>query len=82
MPLRKGTRVRFTIEDLGASRRDDLSRVVRETPAVGQEGIVAFAHPNPRLASEGWFFVAIDSREERGTTLYVGVTLRMVEVTP
>lgn len=72
-----GTRVRFVKDNLGASRRDDLGHVVEETYGLGDEGRVAFRHPNKKACPD-WFYVEVDSKKVPGEKLYVGVTARMI----
>ena len=78
-PPKKGTRVRFTCDGLGASRREDLSRVTGEVYGVGDEGIVAFRHPNKARLPE-WFYVEVNSKGVTGEKRYVGVTGSMYEI--
>lgn len=72
-----GTKVRFTVDGLGASERDNLGRVTSEVYGIGDTGTVHYAHPNPQC--KGWFYVEVESRRERGHKLYVGVAPHMVE---
>jgi len=72
-PKTVGTRVRFLLEGLGASRRDDLSHFTRETYGVEDEGVIAFAHPNPSVRTVGWVFVEVASKECPGEKRYVAV---------
>lgn len=76
--LRKGMRVRFTANNLGASERDALHRVTADRYDAGDVGIVAFPHPN-RQACRGWWYVAVDSKVGPARTLYVAVAPGMVE---
>jgi hypothetical protein len=78
---RAGTRVRFTIDKLGASRRDELRWVTGESYGVGDEGHVAFPHPNRKRCPE-WFYVEVESKNTPGEKRYVGVTARMVITSP
>ncbi len=74
-----GTRVRFVKSDLGASERDDLSHVVEEKFGVGDEGVIAFPHPNKTIAVVGWCYVEVQSKTIPGRLLYVGVRANMIE---
>lgn len=79
-----GTLVRFTADNLGASKIDELSRVTGDRYGVGDSGVVAFAHPNPALAAR-WFYVQVKAKTpptpegDGDEFLYVGVTDRMCE---
>ncbi len=80
MQPKKGTRVRFITDSLGASERDELSRCVTDTWGKGEEGIAAFPHPAKKLADEGWIYVEVDSKSGEARKLYVGVSPRMFEL--
>lgn len=87
--VRPGVRVRFTRNNLGASERDDLGHnVAGEDVGVGDQGVIAFPHPNkllrpPRATTPGgWWYVEVESRTRPGEKLYVGVCLAMIEVVP
>jgi hypothetical protein len=73
-----GTRVRFTIDQLGASRRDELYVVTGEVYGVGDEGVVAFRHSNTRMCPN-WVYVEVASKAAPGEKRYVGVTRHMCE---
>jgi hypothetical protein len=73
-----GSRVRFTADKLGASKRDELWCVTGEDYGAGDEGVVAFPHPNKKNLPD-WFYVEVDSKEEPGEKRYIGVSPRMVE---
>lgn len=74
-----GKRVRFTMDGLGASKLGELHCCVEKTFGSGDEGEVAFLHPNPEMRD--WFYVqVIEHRPLGNRTLYVGCTLRMCEV--
>jgi hypothetical protein len=81
--MKIGTRVRFTRDNLGASRRDDLCHIVAaEAFGQGDAGTVAFMHPNQKPSPrgcKGWFYVEVESKTEPGVKLYVGVHPAMVE---
>jgi len=77
-PFPPGSRVKFTINNLGASLRTELSRVTEETYGTDDAGVVAFAHPN-RKACPDWVYVEVDSKNEPGAKRYVGVNPHMVE---
>lgn len=76
--MKIGSKVRFTRNGLGLSRRDDLSRVVAETVNAGDVGTVAFRHPNKRMCPD-WVYVEVESKAEPGTKLYAGVGPSMIE---
>jgi hypothetical protein len=77
--IAQGTRVRFTRNGLGVSRRDDLSHVVAsEVANIGDVGTVAFRHPNVTKCAD-WVYVEVDSKTEPGLKLYVGVSPSMIE---
>jgi hypothetical protein len=78
MPVPAGAKVRFTMDSLGASRRDDLGHVVAETFGIGDEGQAAFIHPHKMCAATGWFYVEVVSKVN-GEKLYVGVRSGMWE---
>ena len=71
-----GTPVRFLLNKLGASRRDQLFAVTGDDFGIGDGGVVAFAHPNQK-ACRGWVYVEVESKvtDEK---LYVGVGPSMV----
>ena len=75
--LKVGVRVRFTMANLGASDRDALHGTTGDCPPIGAEGVVSFAHPNPKLRPEWWY---VEWTTPSGRTLYVGVLSRMVEI--
>ena len=77
--MKNGTRVRFTVDRLGASEINNLGVIVAEPWGIGDEGVVSFPHPNRNLANEGWVYVEVRSRID-GRPLYVGVSQRMIEV--
>ena len=79
MDLKKGQRVRFVADNLGASERDELHRVVADRYGRGDESVVDFKHPNKKACPD-WWYVAVDSKSGEPRKLYVGVTARMVEV--
>lgn len=87
-----GRRVRFTRDNLSASKLGELHAVVTTKFGRGDEGVVAFRHPNfARLPN--WFYVQVVQTApapasadwhfnySRGfhRVLYVGVTESMVE---
>jgi hypothetical protein len=76
-----GDKVRFITDQLGASRRDELYQVTSDTYGIGDEGYVAFYHPNQKTCPD-WFYVEVDSKTEPGVKLYVGITTRMCEPLP
>jgi hypothetical protein len=78
MAFKKGERVRFTTEGLGASKADELYCVTGETYGPGDEGTVAFRHPNKKALPD-WFYVEVPSKSEPGAMRYVGVAPLHVE---
>ena len=77
-----GPRVRFTINTLGASESGNLTRMAADvdTYNVGDEGVVAFEHPNAKISMSGWVYVEVDSKSEPKRKLYVAVGASMYEV--
>lgn len=74
-----GTRVKFTLDRLGACpNKEDLFHTTEEIYGAGDVGIVSFPHPN-RVALPDWFYVEVDSKEKPGEKRYVGVSEHMVE---
>lgn len=78
-PIPIGKKVRFTIDNLGASLRDALYASTGETYGPDDVGTVAFMHPNTKLCPD-WAYVEVDSKAAPGEKRYVGVTQRMVLV--
>ena len=78
-PPHEGMRVRFLINNLGASLRNDLSHTVEEVFGLGDAGTVVFQHSNVALRSEGWWYVEVARKVAPGLALYVGVTPEIVE---
>jgi len=74
-----GTAVRFTVNGLGASERDNLNAVTGDTYGVDEVGTVAFRHPNV-AALPHWFYVQVWSKSGKPRDLFVGVDLNMCEV--
>ncbi|HZL96041.1 MAG TPA: hypothetical protein VFB99_20455 [Vicinamibacterales bacterium] len=79
--LKRGQRVRFTRDNLGASLRDELYCVTAERYNIGDEGVVSFPHPNQKpapMGCKGWWYVEVDSKDVPGEKRYVGVHPMMV----
>lgn len=72
-------RVRFTLGSLGSSEAYDLRHITPERYHVGEEGTLAFKHPDKGLAADGWVFVEVDSKIGEPRKLYVGVGPYMYE---
>jgi hypothetical protein len=72
-----GIKVRFLIDDLGASEPDNLTRVTDDVYGKGDTGILAFEHPNTKLT--GWVYIEVDSKSEPFRKLYVPVSLWHIE---
>jgi hypothetical protein len=74
-------RVKFVaIEgELGASEADDLGHVVADTYCAGEEGVLAFEHPNPK-ACPGWVYVEVVGKSDPTKRFYVGVPSSAIEV--
>jgi len=79
--MKLGTKVRFLVDGLGASRRDELFAVVEDTYGTVDEGVVAFKHPNQQ-ACRGWVYVEVTGKSDPAEKLYVGVSPTMVEAVP
>jgi hypothetical protein len=81
--MKKGRRVRFTMNGLGAVDLDNLTHFVRDNIyGCDDVGILSFKHPNQKEAPngcKGWWYVAVDSKDGDRRTLYVAVSPRMVE---
>lgn len=78
--MKKGTRVRFTVDGLGASKFNELHHFATgDVYNRGDEGVVAFRHPNKKNCPD-WFYVEVPSKEEPGALRYVGVSAAYVEV--
>lgn len=76
--MKNGTKVRFTLDHLGASERHVLHRVVDEEFGREDTGVVSFEHPAKHMAKEGWFYVEVSSKVD-GRKLYVGITANECE---
>ena len=71
-----GARVRLAggVANLGASEPDELHRVTADHYSAGDEGVLAFPHPNQEPdGCAGWWYVAVDSKTGPARKLYVGV---------
>lgn len=78
--LPRGTRVRFTVKNLGASERDDLGHVTEDFYGPADTGVVGFPHANQRAdGCRDWVFVEVDSKSGPARKLYVGVHPSMIE---
>lgn len=75
----EGPRVRLTRNDLGASNPENLSRLEPDTYGIGDEGVLAFEHPNQDRCC-GWVYIEVDSKIGAPRKLYVAVGPRMYEV--
>lgn len=74
-----GTRVRFTCDRLGASKREDLGHTTGDVYGAKDTGLVVFVHPNARACWD-WFYVEVGSKLVPGEKRYVGVTADMVQL--
>ena len=71
-----GARVRLAggVANFGASEPDELHRVTADRYSAGDEGVLAFPHPNQEPdGCAGWWYVAVDSKTGPARKLYVGV---------
>jgi hypothetical protein len=75
-----GQHVRFKMDNLGASERGALHRTTGDVYGSGDEGIVAFCHPNRILARVGWVYVEVSSKTRPWEKLYVGCLPRMFDL--
>jgi hypothetical protein len=80
--VRRGTKVRFVVDKLGASEHGDLGHVVDDVYGIGDVGVVAFLHPHSKLAHDGWLYCEVDSKSGPARKLYVAVTAACCEVLP
>lgn len=78
MAIKKGTRVRFLADNMGASLLDELHRVTGERYGTSDTGTVAFKHHNPK--AKGWWYVEVESKEEPGAKRYVGAHFSQIQV--
>jgi hypothetical protein len=79
-PSAKPRHVRFLADDLGASEAEDLTHLCSGNNYGPEDtGTLAFVHPNPRLAAEGWVYVEVASKEGPARKLYVSVPASHLE---
>ena len=75
--LRKGMKVRFDRQSLGACPPDEHWRVDYAKPLKGDTGVVVAQHENRKMC-RGWVWVEWQAPD--GRKLHVGVTPSMVTV--
>lgn len=74
----EGPRVRFLVDNLAASEPENMMRCTGDEYGIGDSGIVAFEHLNPKVR-KGWVYVEVDSKSGPARKLYVGVGPDMYE---
>jgi hypothetical protein len=71
-----GVRVRFAadVHNFAGSERDELHRITADKYGAGEEGVLAFPHPNQTPdGCAGWWYIEVDSKSGEPRKLYVGV---------